>query len=222
MDDMNLRPDNPPKRMRAYYAFKNWQNRRKQLSALEKWEKSGKSLPPPHLVKQHAIKTYAEEYNLEILVETGTYYGDMIEAMKKVFRKIYSIELSESLYNRARDRFRNDHHVVLIHGDSGTQLKNLAGQLDKPALFWLDGHYSAGVTARGDEDTPVMKELDHILGSRTRGHVILIDDARCFGTDHGYPSIDEIESFVRARQPDVDISIQDDCIRITPASRSTV
>ncbi|HTZ39799.1 MAG TPA: tetratricopeptide repeat protein [Syntrophales bacterium] len=67
------------------------------------------------------------------------------------------------------------------------------------ALFWLDGHYSEGVTAKGDENTPVMNEIRAIRDSRITDAVILIDDLRFFYTpwdvvpDHsaarGYPSV---------------------------------
>ena len=33
-----------------------------------------------------------------------------------------------------------------------------------PAIFWLDGHYSAGITAMGEQATPIFKELTHIFG----------------------------------------------------------
>ena len=47
----------------------------------------------PHLTKQRAIEQYAREYNLHVLVETGTNYGHMIYVNKDRFREIYSIEL---------------------------------------------------------------------------------------------------------------------------------
>jgi hypothetical protein len=53
-------------------------------------------------------------------------------------------------------------------------------QLQEPALFWLDGHYSGVDTGKDELDTPVSAELEAILGSPVKGHVILIDDARCF------------------------------------------
>lgn len=88
--------------------------------------------------------------------------------------------------------------------------------LDQPALFWLDGHYSGGETAQGEKDTPIYEELDRILDAPDRDHVIIIDDARCFGRDRDYPSIQELSDFVRSRRPNVDIAVQDDSIRIKP------
>jgi len=162
---------------------------------------------------------FAEKYRLRVLIETGTYYGDMVEAMKKYFSRIYSIELSNELYEKAKQRFAGDDRITIIHGDSGIELGKLMASLDQAALFWLDGHYSAGVTAKGDKDTPIYEELTHIFGSPQQGHVIIIDDARCFGTDPAYPSIDELSGFIKAKNPNVRIEVKNDSIRIVPCGQ---
>ncbi len=189
----------------------------KQLRAeLAEWERKGRPVPPPHIVKQQALRQYAARYNLHVLVETGTYNGDMVEAMRAVFDRIYSIELSKELYEKARSRFRGVAHIELMHGDSGSELKGIMSALCQPTLFWLDGHYSAGVTARGAKDTPIFEELNHILTSTDLGHVIIIDDARCFGTEPAYPSIKELCDYIKSHRSNVDIVIKDDSIRIIP------
>lgn len=190
----------------------------RQRRELTEWEKRGKPAPPPHVIKQRIIREFAEKFGLSVLVETGTYYGDMVEAMKGSFRRIYSIELSSELYQKAKRRFAGDDRIEIIHGDSGIELGNLIASLDQPALFWLDGHYSAGATARGDKDTPIFEELTHIFSSPQSGHVILVDDARCFGTDPGYPSIDELSEFIYGKCPDANIEVENDSIRIIPRS----
>lgn len=184
--------------------------------AIREWERSGKPAPPPHVVKQHNLRRIARQHGLKTLVETGTYYGDMIDALKREFDTIYSIELSEELHRQAVRRFAHQANVELIHGDSGAVLKDLLERIKTPSLFWLDGHYSAGVTARGEKDTPIVEELSHIFGSPDIGHVIVIDDARCFGVEPGYPTIEELRAFVSARRPHSHIAVVDDAIRITP------
>ena len=201
-----------------YHPVRNWLRTLKHGRELRRWERRGRPVPPPHIVKQRTIRSLADRFGLKILVETGTYYGDMIEAMQRRFNQIYSIELSRELSERAAKRFRGVRHVRIIQGDSGIELGKLVGQLDQPALFYLDGHYSGGTTAKGDANTPVYKELAHIFNARGRGHVIVIDDARCFGTDPAYPSIDQLKEFVGSQLPDARIEIEDDSIRITPAA----
>lgn len=185
---------------------------------LYQWVRAGRPAPPPHVIKQMTLRAYARRFGLTVLVESGTFLGDMVAAMLGEFDRIYSIELGDELYERAVQRFRGRDDVELVHGDSATELGSLLSRLRQPALFWLDGHYSEGITARGPKDTPILDELDHILGDRERRHVVLVDDARVFGVDSAYPSIEELSRFVRERRPQADISIKDDSIRITEAS----
>src|SRR2546425_6234629 len=49
---------------------------------------------------------YTTLFRSQIFVETGTYRGDMVEAMKPLFHKIYSIELSDALFAEAQRRDR--------------------------------------------------------------------------------------------------------------------
>jgi hypothetical protein len=198
-----------------YYFFYNKKRKRKQLKEFEEWElQGGKLAPVPHLVKQDTLKTYAAQFGLNILVETGTFRGDMIEAMKGSFDKIYSIELSQEFHEKAKKRFKGDSNVELIQGDSGSKLKDVLGRLDQPALLWLDGHYSGGKTAGEEKHTPIFEELEHVLNSPVEGHVLIIDDARCFGTDPSYPSIEEISNFIHAKRSDMKISVENDSIRV--------
>jgi hypothetical protein len=180
------------------------------------WEKNGKPVPPPHSIKQQAIRDYAKNYGIKILVETGTLHGDMIEAMRKDFDHLYSIELDEKLYKDAQKRFSGINHIEIIHGDSGVQLEFLLKNITQPALFWLDGHYSGGVTAKGEKSCPIYAELHYILVTSNYGHVIIIDDACCFGSDPDYPNMEELSNFVKAKNPNLAIVVQDNIIRITP------
>ena len=203
-----------------YTPLRNWINPRKQKKEFIEWEKHGKPIPPPHLAKQRIIKSFAEKYELGTFVETGTFYGDMVEAMKGYFDRIYSIELSNELYEKARKRFDRDKRIEIIHGDSGVQLGKLLERIDQPALFWLDGHYSAGETARGDNDTPIYEELTHIFSVPNSEHVVIIDDARCFGTHPAYPAINDLSDFIKAKKPDAKIEVECDIIRITSTGTS--
>lgn len=190
--------------------------RRRQKTEVAAWKDSGCPVPPPHAVKQDVLRSHARQFGLRILVETGTYLGDMVEALKAEFERVYSIELDGALHEKARDRFRRDRNVKLLKGDSADVLPGILAELDQPALFWLDGHYSGGITGRGESDTPVLSELDSILRSPEKGHVIVIDDARCFGTDPGYPDLDALTSMVARLRPDLHLKVAGDSIRITP------
>jgi hypothetical protein len=140
----------------------------------------------------------------------------MLEAVRPDFKELYSIELDCELHKRAAQRFARRGNVTLLCGDSGTELPKLLDRISTPTLFWLDGHYSAGITARGDKDTPVLAELEAIARHPVHGHVILIDDARCFDGSHDYPSLREIHDRASRHWPDHTFEVRDDIIRILP------
>ena len=204
---------------RAYHLVRNFRRQRAADAEVRDWIRAGKPVPTPHRVKEDTLRVYAERYGLRMLVETGTYLGDMVEALKDLFGLVYTIELSPVLSANARKRFRDYSHIRVIEGDSGKELQRLMPAIDEPCLFWLDGHYSAGVTARGDKDTPIYEELEGILGAPDLGHVVVIDDARCFGSDPAYPTLAEIARFIEARRSAVTILVENDSIRVLPKER---
>lgn len=180
----------------------------------KQWKNDGSPLPVPHIVKQLAIKFYQNKYHVEIFVETGTYLGDMVYAQRKLFKKIYTIELSEELCKMGRKRLKKYKHIEIIQGDSGVVLKSLMEKIDQKVLFWLDGHYSGGITAKGNTESPIIQELQTILKSGLE-HIILIDDAREFNGTNDYPTIAQVETMVREGGfPNSVVEIKDDIIRI--------
>ena len=181
------------------------------------WISNGKPPAPPHLVKQRAIREYGKRFSLGTLVESGTYLGEMVEAQRKHFRRIISIELSEMLCAKAQEKFRPYPHIEILQEDSGKLIKDIVGKLSAPALFWLDGHFSGGNTAKADLETPVLNELDAILKSGHK-HVILIDDARLFNGEHDYPTIEALKEFVAKRNANYVLEVKDDIIRLTTLS----
>lgn len=178
------------------------------------WVLKGRLLPPPGDVKEWVVVKYARKHRLQILIETGTFEGEMVEAMLKRFRVIHSIEIFEPLYLKSQNKFSGIKHINLHHGDSGSCLPKVLGSINEPALFWLDAHYSGDGTGRGNTDTPILKEIAHIFDHPVRNHVILIDDARLFLGENGYPSIEELRKFVGSRKPRSAFLVQDDIIRI--------
>jgi hypothetical protein len=179
---------------------------------LREWIARGRPVPPPHGVKVDAVREHARRFGTRVLIETGTYMGDMIDEVKHAFDEIYSIELDATLHQRAQRRFAADRHVHLIQGDSGSELRALLPRAAEPALFWLDAHYSGDGTARGPKDTPIVQEVEAVLGSRSGRDVILIDDARRFTGENDYPTLEQFEALVR--RPGVQVSVADDIIRI--------
>jgi len=209
------------KNLISYYKklmLDNFIKKIKNIINLRKWIRSGKPLPGPHLYKRKVVKYYAKKFLTEIFIETGTYQGDMIHAVKKKFKQIYSIELDENLYKKTKKRFAMNYHISIIQGDSTVQLKKILSNINKPCLFWLDAHYSGEGTTRGSFETPIVKEIDLILTHSKLDHVILIDDARLFTGKNDYPSITKIKKLISDHHKDKVFVIMDDIIRILPKS----
>lgn len=115
-----------------------------------------------------------------IFVETGTEFGVMIEKVGQYFRKIYSIELDNGLYEQAKEKFRNEDKLTLINGDSGIEIKKILNEVHEPTLFWLDAHGPGPMTVRNHQHCPLQSELEEIVKHTCKKHVIIIDDARHF------------------------------------------
>lgn len=184
-----------------------------QAIALYDWEKR-RCPPAPSLLKQRTVKAYGKALSSQVLVETGTYMGAMVDACKDRFSRIYSIELDPALCRRARQRFAHLPHITILCGDSGVLLPSVLPELTQPCLFWLDAHYSGGITARGDLQTPIAQELRHILDHCPTEHAILIDDAHLFVGEDGYPTLEQVRALVGDRRPGWTFAVKDDIIRI--------
>ena len=180
------------------------------------WEAAGRPVPPPHIVKQWTVKHYGEGFSLRTFIETGTYLGEMVQAVKASFKTVLSIELEPLLYERAKTLFAQDDHVTIHYGDSGVILADLLASIKHPCLFWLDGHWTGGPVhaARGQQDTPILQELGHILGHRVKNHVILIDDARLFNGTNDYPSLEQLRETVSRHDSALGFHVENDIIRI--------
>jgi hypothetical protein len=190
----------------------------KDSKIIKKWKRAGCPIPTPHLVKQLAIKKYKHIYEYKILVETGTFRGDMVYAQRKNFEHIYSIELSEKLWADAVTRFQKFNNISIMQGDSGNVLKEIINTLNQPAIFWLDGHYSAGETAKGEKECPIFEELDCIFLNNKFNHVLLIDDARCFNGEGDYPTIEDLTAYIKSKNNKYQLEVKDDILRYTVLS----
>jgi hypothetical protein len=171
--------------------------------------------PPPACLKRRTVREYGKRHNLRVLIETGTWCGDMVAYCRSSFSAIYSIEIDPELAANAQQRFRNDRHIRVLHGDSGKLLPGILSEINEPAVFWLDGHFSGPGTGRGEKDTPLEEELDAIIFHPIKDHVILVDDVRMFGTTD-YPPLETLERKLIALNPRGTFEVSDDILRFAP------
>jgi len=203
------------KRSRLYPVLDLFRTEFRRKRQIRKWRAEGFCVPPPPAVKHATIIEYAKRFRAEVLIETGTCFGDTIAATKRYFNHVYSIELSADLHEKAKQRFSGDPTVTLVVGDSGSVLQGVLREIRTKPLFWLDAHYSDGGTARGVIDTPIVQEIDVIL-SHCPESIVLIDDARMFNGKDSYPTLAELRTQIARRAPSWTMEIKHDIIRLGP------
>lgn len=162
-----------------------------------------------------------ETLKLERGVETGTYLGDGARRMAGIFARVVTIELSDELFERAAESLRDEPAIEVLHGDS----RDLLGGLVDPAvgtLFFLDGHWSAGITARGGIECPVLDELRALAGG-SADDCFVIDDARFFTASPAppldpsqWPTLMEVLDALRAGWPRHHLTLLDDQVIAVP------
>jgi len=169
-----------------------------------------------HIDKIDTILAAREFFGIRFFVETGTYLGVTTNYVRKFFTTVYSIELSVDLAHEAAQYFKNDKKVKILQGDSGLLIESIIKNNPEKKLFWLDAHYSAGMTAMSVDfgDTPISKEVEDILTYWVPGSVILIDDARLFVGKDNYPKLDELEKFVQSKHVSLRFFVHKDIIHI--------
>ena len=180
------------------------------------WKLRGEPVRSPHLVKQRAVREYAGRYRLRVLVETGTYYGEMVAAMRRDFDQIYSVEYVPELARRAQKKFSRWPHVHILQGDSQRVIPELLKSLDRPALFWLDAGYYGWAGLQGDRQR-LTTELEAILEHPVPGHVILMDDARGLNGQNGAPTVAELKDRIERKFSGRKVEVKHDILRITTA-----
>jgi FkbM family methyltransferase len=129
---------------------------------------------------QELLKALRRQIPLEIFVETGTFEAGTTLAAAPLFRRVWTMELSAELHERARQKLAHLSHVEALCGSSPKMLRAFAPQWSAASvLYWLDAHWCGGVTGGATQECPLLGELD-ALGGLNEESVVLIDDARYF------------------------------------------
>jgi hypothetical protein len=133
----------------------------------------------------HTLEIIHERYPIimnDVFVESGTHLGEgVFAAIRLGFKKIHSIELSSYHYELCKDMFADNPNVTIHFGDSGKILGDIIENEPSGVTFWLDGHFSSGITACAEEYcSPIKLELDAIKRNFNPDNVIIIDDMKDF------------------------------------------
>jgi hypothetical protein len=169
---------------------------------LKDWKNRKFHSPSPHHIKQTCLLRHAVKN--ATWIETGTFMGDTTALLAAEGGHVYSIEPEPDLYNKAKIRFAKNYNVNIINSPSEDAFPILLKNINGNVNFWLDGHYSGGITFQGKLDTPIQAELFEIAAnlSHFQKVTVLVDDVRCFNPkepDYAhYPSVDFLVDWARS------------------------
>ncbi len=161
-------------------------------------------------------------YELSDFIETGTYHGGTAAWAASHFDNVTSIEYSREIYEEAVGKHGNIQNINFIFGDSRSALKTIVAELTRPAIFWLDSHWSGGKTYGENDECPLIEEIRAINVSKSP-HFLFIDDARLFTSPpplphrkEQWPSIDEIIEALKSGNHKYYIVVIEDVIIAVP------
>jgi hypothetical protein len=178
-------------------------------------------------VPEQLVLNLNQVARLSYFIETGTFYGNTAVWAANHFDNVITIEIDEEISKRAASRANNPKNINYLVGSSALMLSKVVSELNQPAFFWLDGHYSGPGTGGESNECPLMFELETAFSSH--GSVIMIDDARCFlgppcpphNPSH-WPRIDDIFQIIKQLAPDYITTIHDDVIISIPHNLSNI
>lgn len=167
---------------------------RNMINQIYDWSLREFTPPSPPFIKRRLLTRLGKPD--AIWIETGTFEGETTEFLSRQAKCVYSIEPEPKLFANAKIKLAGHKNIELINGLSEEVFKSLLDRVNGDICFWLDGHFSGGITHQGPQDTPIVDELalieSHLPNwGDTR---IFIDDIRCFDPMlyPGYPPLDHI------------------------------
>ena len=148
----------------------------------------GRFLNPDDLSEySEAISEHVEDPNIfSTFIETGTAYGQSIDAIRQYFEKVFTVEISEKLYEWLTPQIGHWSNVERVLGDSLIEIPKYLNSLAKEdhVFFWLDAHWSQGLSSKNHLDVPLLEECS-IIDKEYQADLglVVIDDVRLFETE---------------------------------------
>lgn len=178
-------------------------------------------------VPEQLVQQLAAAGSADCFIETGTFHGGTTSWAAKHFGRVVTIEINPELSAKTASNLGHPQNVEFLVGDSAELLPKIASKLERPAVFWLDGHYCGPGTGDTSCECPIIAELEAAAASPAP--IILIDDARCFLGPPPPPhdpsqwiNIDQIFRFISKRLPQHTTTIQDDVIISVPSKLKSI
>lgn len=132
-------------------------------------------------IDEALLDFFVRVLNVEVFVETGTFEGDSLAIASRKVAECHSVELSQTYFDGARERFAGQPNIHLHLGESAAFLRAVAPRIaGRSVLYWLDAHWCAAENTAGqDSQSPILEEIKAI-DKLCQSHTLCIDDARLY------------------------------------------
>jgi FkbM family methyltransferase len=169
-----------------------------------------------------------EAYNLQGFIETGTNCGATALWAAQYFPKVITIEAAKEIYEAVVNNYGHLKNLDFVLGNSKEQLAAIVPTLKEPCIFWLDAHWSGGITYGESEECPLLEELQ-IINDSEFDHFILIDDARLFLSPppnphriEQWPTIDAVTSLLNSGRSRYTVIVEDVIVSVPEGAKLLV
>jgi hypothetical protein len=144
-----------------------------------------KEYAEPHFAKAAKAFNHAPEfspffnylkqtYQIERVIETGTYQGNTTELFALLFDHVDTIEIIPSSYQESKEKLSVFPHVECHLGSSEAVLRNILPSLQGiKCLFYLDAHWEGY--------WPLLEEIAEIAKTHRDNCILVIDDIKVPG-----------------------------------------
>ncbi|NMC76452.1 MAG: hypothetical protein GYA60_04055 [Candidatus Methanofastidiosa archaeon] len=161
--------------------------------------------------------------HLDTFIEGGTYYGNTSLYASNIFKKVFTIEYSHVVFEKASIILKDVPNIKIFEGDTRDHFKKLSAENDN-ILYWLDSHWSGGETYGEEDECPLIEELNIIFKNK-KNCAVLIDDARFFlsppPSPHKISSWPSIKDIVENIPNDYHVMVYDDVVYLVPSKYAT-
>jgi hypothetical protein len=175
-------------------------------------------------VPTELVLAIRRQFGADCFLETGTFQGARAVWAAGVFPGVVTIEASGQLHAQAIARFGHLKNVRFVQRSSAALLREIVPTLGRPVIYWLDAHWSGGVTAGQEYECPLLDEIRAIDVSGDDAF-ILIDDARLFLAPpplphkaEQWPDIASVLATLQEKYPTRYIVVSEDVIIAVPAA----
>jgi|5B_taG_2_1085324.scaffolds.fasta_scaffold00043_36 hypothetical protein len=112
-------------------------------------------------------KKLKERFEIKTFFETGTHIGISTSLLSEVFERVYSAEINESFYNKAKQNNINNKNVIIENRNSVDLIRKNLQQEQKGVCFFLDAHWG--------NYWPLLDELRTIAEKNVKPVIIIHD-----------------------------------------------